>query len=74
MPNGKPGDHPITDITIHGIRVFSAAIDGLIEEIVRLGGRRHLDVLVDWFTPPPKPELKKKLEALQRRLEGFDCP
>ncbi|HLG42159.1 MAG TPA: hypothetical protein VI643_02250 [Planctomycetota bacterium] len=74
MPNGKPGDHPITDITIHKIRVYSAEIDRLIEEIVTLGGRRHLDVLVDWFTPPPLPELRKKLEALKRRLVGIDQP
>ena len=33
MPNGKPGDHPLTDIVVHGIRVFGPEIDDKIRRI-----------------------------------------
>ena len=36
MPNGKPGDHPVTDICIHGIRQFSREVDELIRQVVKL--------------------------------------
>lgn len=38
MPNGKPGDHPLTDILVHGRRVYSEAADALVREIASLGG------------------------------------
>lgn len=37
MPNGKPGDHPLTDIIIYGRRVYSERADALVREIVELG-------------------------------------
>ncbi len=30
MPNGKPGDHPLTDIIIHGLPVYSRKADALV--------------------------------------------
>ncbi len=42
MPNGKPGDHMITDITVHQLPVFGPACDDLIREIHQRGGRAHL--------------------------------
>lgn len=41
MPNGKPGDHPFTDIVVHKIETYSPEIDGLIR------GRDSLDSF-DW--------------------------
>ena len=35
MPNGKPGDHPITDITLHRLTVFGPEIDELVRDIHR---------------------------------------
>lgn len=47
MPNGKPGDHPVTDIVQYGMRVYSRRIDNLIIEIVSLGGAERIrDLLV----------------------------
>jgi hypothetical protein len=43
MPNGKPGDHPLTDILVHGREVYGAEADRLIEGIARLCSRRELD-------------------------------
>lgn len=36
MPNGKPGDHPVNDILVHGEAVFSPDIDEMIRELHRL--------------------------------------
>ena len=33
MPNGKPGDHPLTDLVVHGRALFGAPYDDLIREI-----------------------------------------
>jgi hypothetical protein len=33
MPNGKPGDHPLTDIVVHRQLVFGEPIDALIAEL-----------------------------------------
>jgi len=69
MPNGKPGDHPITDIIIHKMRLFSPKADALIAEIVSLGGREELEKRFDWFLPPPVKELEARLAALRNELK-----
>ena len=33
MPNGKPGDHPLTDIVVHNARLFGAEIDDKVRQI-----------------------------------------
>jgi hypothetical protein len=33
MPNGRPGDHPLTDIVVHKIATFGAEIDDKIRRI-----------------------------------------
>jgi len=42
MPNGKPGDHPVTDVLIHGNEAISPRVSELIAEIARVGGRDAL--------------------------------
>ncbi|GIF63291.1 hypothetical protein Ais01nite_13260 [Asanoa ishikariensis] len=37
MPNGRPGDHLLTDITVHELEVFGTPCDDLIREISRRG-------------------------------------
>ena len=36
MANGKPGDHPYTDIVVHGRRVYSELADDLVRRIADL--------------------------------------
>jgi hypothetical protein len=43
MPNGKPGDHPLTDILMHQVEVYGLEVDGLIRQIAALCSRRELD-------------------------------
>ena len=42
MPNGRPGDHPVTDIVVHGFDKFSPRVDDLVREIARLHGMQAL--------------------------------
>lgn len=36
MPNGKPGDNPITDTVIHGMHPFPPDLEGLIFQLHKL--------------------------------------
>ena len=68
MPNGKPGDHPITDILAHRRRVYSDRIDGMVREIAALGGRRGIeDMLFLEFNDFSNPDLVR-LEAVLDRI------
>jgi hypothetical protein len=33
MPNGRPGDHPYTDIVVHGGNIFGQEIDDLVRSM-----------------------------------------
>jgi hypothetical protein len=42
MANGKPGDHPLTDILFHGRPRYSGEADDLIRKIARLSSSREV--------------------------------
>jgi hypothetical protein len=67
--NGNKGDHPLTDIVIHNLRVFSETADNLIKEIYDLGGESELEKNVDLFNPPSIDKLEKLLRELRDRLK-----
>ena len=46
MANGKPGDHPLTDILVHGLEVYGREADDLIRKIAELSSDRELN---DWW-------------------------
>ena len=83
MPNGKPGDHALTDITVHRMTVFGPEIDDLVREIgrhprARLVVRELSDLL--WEHDPrwqnAKTDLAYVLNALQAlrvRLDAADA-
>jgi hypothetical protein len=73
MPNGKPGDHPLTDILTHRIEVFGPRIDGLIREIANLSDERELDQLGEHLIRidprySSEPDLARSLAALESEL------
>lgn len=79
MPNGKPGDHPITDIVVHRSRVFGEPFDDLIREIDRVArpaDRELLGTLVMFWPKLPNYEpvdpmaFELVLKALKRRAEA----
>lgn len=45
MPNGRPGDHPITDIVVHGRTIYGPEIDDRIRRLAGSGRRPVLDLL-----------------------------
>ena len=44
--NGKPGDHPLTDLFVHRLEVYGEEADGLIRKIAQLCSQRELD---EWW-------------------------
>jgi hypothetical protein len=75
MPNGKPGDHPYTDIVVHGLRVYSATADALVREIATLADedtRRQLAArLFQRYNEHERPDvraLERELTQLRDRL------
>jgi hypothetical protein len=69
MPNGKPGDDPITDIVEHKLLRFSPQIDELVRRLARVTSPDDLRKMFDWFQPPPLPEFERQLRARVERLE-----
>jgi hypothetical protein len=76
MPNGKPGDHPYTDIVIHRRDVYSPNADALVREIDALGDektRRELaDRLLGEFNEYRNPDisvLERVLTEVRDRLK-----
>lgn len=71
MPNGKPGDHPLTDI-MHGRRVYSERADDLVREIVEMGAESRVSRLLtgrfDDFKNPDVAELERVLTDLRDEL------
>jgi hypothetical protein len=45
VPNGTLGDDPILDITVHRVRVFSEAVDGLVRQLLLLMNSREVEEL-----------------------------
>ena len=46
MPNGRPGDHPLTDLLKHGQSVYGPEADQCIREIATLSRGHELD---EWW-------------------------
>ncbi len=46
MPNGKPGDHPLTDLFVHKAEVYGPEADALIRKLAALCSQRELD---EWW-------------------------
>jgi hypothetical protein len=68
--NGKPGDHPITDLMVHHIVVYGEPLD---TQLRQLGELMSYQRLCDWFqkywsTPAEqlRPLVAAKLEELRR--------
>lgn len=75
MPNGKPGDHPYTDIVVHRLAVYSPPADALVREIATLADERIRRELADLlyrrfnvYERPAVAELERTLTALRDRL------
>ncbi len=76
MGNGRPHDHPLTDILNHRILTFSETADELIRQIASIVPPKEIDQHVNWQSPPPivqfEAELKTHLTQLQNNTTEQD--
>lgn len=69
MANGRPGDHPLTDILVHNMEIGSPETRNLLREIYEMNGRRlNTFQHIKWadddeVVQNQLKELKKKLQA-----------
>src|SRR2546422_378077 len=70
MPNGRPGDHPLTDICVHKIEVYGRDADELIRKIGDLCTGRELD---DWWQREiaPLDDRRLALDKARARYEAL---
>ena len=81
MPNGRFGDHPLTDV-LNGHQVYSERIDGLVREIWSLADQREREELAnllggrfDRFARPDRAEMERVLTEIRDRvLRKGDAP
>lgn len=82
MANGRPGDHPLTDLLLHNQEVYGEPADDLIKKISKLASRREL---VEWWEreigwTPDRDVACAKAEAEYQRLaaragdSGWEMP
>ncbi|MCW5687397.1 MAG: hypothetical protein KIT76_02510 [Pseudolabrys sp.] len=77
MPNGKPGDHPLTDIVKHRLPMFGDEIDDKVRRLDSIASDELRNVLatIVYFWPwgdkaPADPHaLSAILDSLQRYVE-----
>jgi hypothetical protein len=53
MPNGKPGDHPLTDMLVHGAHPFPADMEEMLRHVLDIDpafpdGRRPFLEQCEW--------------------------
>jgi hypothetical protein len=82
MPNGKPGDHPLTDMLIHGAHPFPPDMEALLREILALdpgfpdGKRRYLEQIAwdrrffDWEAGKDLDDGRRALRTVLDELRG----
>ena len=70
MPNGKPGDHPITDIVNHKVPTYTPEIDELVRKLVKLGYADTVERILFAHSGLPSKEeideIKKALESVRK--------
>ncbi len=73
MPNGKPADHPYTDIVTHGQNVHSSRAANLLREIAKLSddkARRKLaDLLFSDYNEFSRTDVTKLETVLTERRD-----
>ena len=67
MFNGKPGDHPLTDILLHKIETFGKEADDAIRNVSELSSRREL---YEWWSAEigPADDRETVLQKAQSRF------
>ena len=68
MPNSKPGDHPLTDILVHGREIYGPEADELIRGISEFSSQYEL---YEWWNAEVKGSIDR--EEIGRKAQArFD--
>ncbi len=76
MPNGRQGDHPLTDIIVYNLEIYGKEADGLIRKISQLSSSRELEEWwqreIGWNPKPSEilPRARRQYEELVKRAEN----
>jgi hypothetical protein len=65
MPNGRLGDHPLTDV-LQGARTFTKEIDALVKQVHALGGFENN--LARWYLVTVERVLKSPIDGPTREI------
>jgi hypothetical protein len=68
MPNGRPGDHDLTDILVHGFEIYGTEADDLIRKIAEHCNSNELH---DWWLREIADETDRKV-VLQKARKRFE--
>jgi hypothetical protein len=71
MPGGVIGDHPFTDIVLHGRAVYSTTADALVREIAALADERTRRELAERLISEFNVRGSLDLRALELWLTGM---
>jgi hypothetical protein len=67
MPNGKPGDHPYTDILVLGHSEYGDPVDSLVKELSKMPGFSAVSNEVSNILWDNSPAFEKEKEARIRQ-------
>ena len=73
MPNGKPGDHPLTDILVHRHVVYGEGVEEVVRTVAAEcseSEREFLASLLFWW-PEGGPDGCSTARQLKRVLDDF---
>lgn len=70
MPESKPGDHPLTDILVHGLSVFDRRTDRLIRSLAGRMPMFLLNYVVDWQSPDLRGTIYERLSAIDQQARA----
>lgn len=70
MPNGRPGDHPLTDLLAHGLHPFPPDVEDILLRLVQIDGRHLLNDLSDamWLDLESNRNVEPHRKQLQELL------
>lgn len=75
VANGRPGDHPYTDITTHGENLFGMGIDEQVRQLHKAGDAelRWLvsDIVTNWPLVDYKPVQPERLASVLKSLKRY---
>jgi len=71
MPNGKPGDHPLTDILIYNQNIYSPLARDLVREIAALADEKTCRDLGHLLATKYNEYYKPNILELEQYLAGL---